>query len=368
MLRERAGADSVELELDDGATVADAVAALAPVAGEMPFRVAVNREYADADDRLEPGDELAAIPPVSGGSPEAKARVVRVAVSAEPLDLAALVAAVSDAGAGAIVTFQGVTREVDLLEYEAYEEMAAPRIEAIMRDCGERHGLRAVAAEHRVGEVPLGEPQRDRRGLGRAPRRGFRRRPRGDRPDQGGGADLEEGGRRRRRELGGGCVAVSPEDRLTHLDEDGAARMVDVGAKAVSERIAVAEARVRMSPEAAAAVERGDAPKGDVIGTARIAGIQAAKRTAELIPLAHPLPLTFVDVRAEIDGRRGTGRSHRRGPDRRPHRRRARGDDRVLGRSAYRLRHGQGDRARRRDRARRPALEERRPQRGLAEG
>ena len=92
---------------------------------------------------------------------------------------------------------------------------------------------------------------------------------------------------------------------LTHLDEDGAARMVDVGAKDVSERVAVAEARVRMSPDAAATVERGDAPKGDVVGTARIAGIQAAKRTAELIPLAHPLPLTFVDVRAEIDAAEG---------------------------------------------------------------
>jgi cyclic pyranopterin monophosphate synthase len=92
---------------------------------------------------------------------------------------------------------------------------------------------------------------------------------------------------------------------LTHLDEEGAARMVDVGAKPDSERVAVAEARVRMSPETAAAVERGDAPKGDVLGTARIAGIQAAKRTAELIPLAHPIPLTFVDVRAEIDAAAG---------------------------------------------------------------
>jgi cyclic pyranopterin monophosphate synthase len=90
-------------------------------------------------------------------------------------------------------------------------------------------------------------------------------------------------------------------EELTHLDEDGAARMVDVGEKAPTERVAVAEARVRMTPDTAAAVERGDAPKGDVIGTARIAGIQAAKRTAELIPLAHPLPLTFVDVRADID-------------------------------------------------------------------
>jgi cyclic pyranopterin phosphate synthase len=94
-------------------------------------------------------------------------------------------------------------------------------------------------------------------------------------------------------------------ERLTHLGEDGRARMVDVGEKDATERVAVAEASVRMSPQTAATVERGDAPKGDVIGTARIAGIQAAKRTAELIPLAHPLPLTFVDVRAEIDSAGG---------------------------------------------------------------
>lgn len=94
-------------------------------------------------------------------------------------------------------------------------------------------------------------------------------------------------------------------ERLTHLGEDGSARMVDVGAKPATERIAVAEARVRMSPAAAAAVEHGGAPKGDVIGTARIAGIQAAKRTGELIPLAHPLPLTFVDVRVEVAAAEG---------------------------------------------------------------
>ena len=77
--------------------------------------------------------------------------------------------------------------------------------------------------------------------------------------------------------------------------------MVDVGAKPVSDRRAVARALVRMAPETAAAVARGDAPKGDVVGTARIAGIQAAKRTAELIPLCHPLPLSFVDVRVAVD-------------------------------------------------------------------
>jgi cyclic pyranopterin monophosphate synthase len=76
--------------------------------------------------------------------------------------------------------------------------------------------------------------------------------------------------------------------------------MVDVGGKETTERRAVASAVVRVAPETARAIRDGDAPKGDVIGTARIAGIQAAKRTAELIPLCHPLPLSFVDVRIEV--------------------------------------------------------------------
>jgi cyclic pyranopterin monophosphate synthase len=76
--------------------------------------------------------------------------------------------------------------------------------------------------------------------------------------------------------------------------------MVDVGDKEASDRRALARAVVRMSAETAAAVARGDAPKGDVVSTARIAGIQAAKRTAELIPLCHPLALSFVDVRIEV--------------------------------------------------------------------
>ena len=93
---------------------------------------------------------------------------------------------------------------------------------------------------------------------------------------------------------------------MSHLDASGRARMVDVGEKQESDRFARAQARVRMTPETAALVLRGDAPKGDVLGTARIAGIQAAKRTDELIPLAHPLPLSFVDVEAEIDPQEGT--------------------------------------------------------------
>jgi cyclic pyranopterin monophosphate synthase len=96
------------------------------------------------------------------------------------------------------------------------------------------------------------------------------------------------------------------DPELSHLDESGSARMVDVGGKAETQRRAVARALVRMSPETAAAVERGDAPKGDVLGTARLAGIQAAKRTSDLIPLCHPLPLDFVDVTAEVDAAAGT--------------------------------------------------------------
>ncbi|MFC0104145.1 cyclic pyranopterin monophosphate synthase MoaC [Sphingopyxis terrae] len=93
-------------------------------------------------------------------------------------------------------------------------------------------------------------------------------------------------------------------NRPTHLDESGTAHMVDVGAKAATGRRAVASGRIAMAPEALAAIRAGNAPKGDVLSTARIAGIMAAKRTAELIPLCHPLALTSVAVEFdwEADG------------------------------------------------------------------
>lgn len=84
--------------------------------------------------------------------------------------------------------------------------------------------------------------------------------------------------------------------RLSHLNEAGEARMVDVSAKSVTERTAIAEGFVAMAPETLELILSGNAPKGDVLATARIAGIMAAKRTAELIPLCHPLPLTQVTV------------------------------------------------------------------------
>ncbi|MGH2863806.1 MAG: molybdopterin converting factor subunit 1 [Solirubrobacteraceae bacterium] len=179
MLRERAGTGTLELELGSGATVADAVQALSedePLGAmleRMPVRMAVNREYASADTVLSAHDELALIPPVSGGAPEldgehthdcATAHTsdaepsVHVRVSGEPLSLDRLTRTVGDSRAGALVIFQGVTRQVQRLDYEAYTEMAHERIAAILRDCVGLHGLSAAAAEHRVGSVALGEP------------------------------------------------------------------------------------------------------------------------------------------------------------------------------------------------------------------
>ena len=156
MLRERAGAGEVVLDLPDGACVRDALDRLGELAQDMPLALAVNREYAPEDRRLEPGDELALIPPVSGG--EGRPIAPHVRVSAEPLSLEDIARGVSDPRAGAVVTFQGVTREVERLEYEAYAEMAVERMAAIAGEAVERHGLCAAAVEHRVGRVPLSEP------------------------------------------------------------------------------------------------------------------------------------------------------------------------------------------------------------------
>lgn len=90
------------------------------------------------------------------------------------------------------------------------------------------------------------------------------------------------------------------EPTFSHLDDKGHARMVDVGDKSVTRRRAVAKGTVSMSPATAAAIASGDLPKGDVLAVARVAGIQAAKRTADLIPLCHPLPLTSVTVEIEV--------------------------------------------------------------------
>jgi cyclic pyranopterin phosphate synthase len=89
--------------------------------------------------------------------------------------------------------------------------------------------------------------------------------------------------------------------KLTHLGKSGEARMVDVSEKTATERVAVAEGKVRMTRETLDLVLSGDAKKGDVLGAARIAGIMAAKRTSDLIPLCHPLPLTKTEVDIAVD-------------------------------------------------------------------
>ncbi|HEV3048303.1 MAG TPA: cyclic pyranopterin monophosphate synthase MoaC [Solirubrobacteraceae bacterium] len=321
MLRERAGADTVQLRLAPGATVADALRALAereelrePLA-RMRVVMAVNREYADPGTSLCGDDELALIPPLSGGS-EAQETFVRARVSGEPLSREQVRAAVSDPRAGAIVVFEGVTREVERLDYEAYETMAHDRLQRIARECVAIHDACAIAVEHRVGEVPLGEPSvivavsaphraeafaAAREAIDRIKAESpiWKREVLAGTPED---ATVPEDGRAQ----DGGWVQgtpapLDPAPRLTHVGADGAARMVDVGAKPVSERVARARARVRMSQRSARAVRDGDGPKGEVLGVARIAGIQAAKQTALLIPLAHPLPLSFIDVSASVD-------------------------------------------------------------------
>ena len=159
-LRERAGSGRIEVELPEGATVADLLAAME--LGPRSCVAAVNREYAGPETPIAAGDEVALVPPVSGGAGEAggadTGSVRRVRVTEEPLDGAVLAAAVRDPRAGAVVLFEGVTREVEELDYEAYVEMAEPRLAAIAEEEAVRHGLCAVAVEHRTGTVPLSEP------------------------------------------------------------------------------------------------------------------------------------------------------------------------------------------------------------------
>ena len=153
VLRERAGARELELDLPEGARVRDALDAVGELAAGLPLVMAINREYADREAVLHADDELALIPPVSGGAGDP-----HVLVTEEPLSLDALAARVQDPRAGAVVTFMGVTRAVAELDYEAYAEMATERMEEIVADAIVGQDLCAAAAEHRIGVVPLSQP------------------------------------------------------------------------------------------------------------------------------------------------------------------------------------------------------------------
>ena len=152
-LRERAGTG--KLELEDVATVADIWPALG--LGDEPAGLlyAVNRGYVERTQELHDGDEVAVIPPVSGGD---------FRISAEPLDVAAVVAEAESDAAGAVAAFVGTVRrrsrdrDVLHLEYEAFEEMAEPMLRALGDSLTAKHGLSRVAIHHRVGRVEIGEP------------------------------------------------------------------------------------------------------------------------------------------------------------------------------------------------------------------
>ena len=153
-LRERAGESERDLELDAGARVADVWTPLG--LGEEPegLLYAVNKEYAAPDRRLSDGDEVALIPPVSGGD---------FRLTADPIDVGAVIAEVADQQAGAVATFLGTTRArsrgrtVLHLEYEAYEGMAEKVMEEIADTLRERYELCRIAITHRVGRVGIGE-------------------------------------------------------------------------------------------------------------------------------------------------------------------------------------------------------------------
>jgi molybdopterin converting factor subunit 1 len=162
VLREHAGTRELKLDLQEGATVADAVGALrAGALAGLPekacFVTAVDREYVEEDEPLSAGAELALVPPVSGGAATDQA-VRKVALTDKPIDVEAARLIVGDPRCGATVVFTGTTREVPSLEYEAYEEMAVQTMGRLADEAVRRHGLVAVAVEHRIGSVPLGEP------------------------------------------------------------------------------------------------------------------------------------------------------------------------------------------------------------------
>jgi molybdopterin synthase catalytic subunit len=153
ILRDRAAADEIELELPDGARVSDALDRVNHLTRGLSVVMALNQAYAEPETELHSGDEVALIPPVSGGSVSS----LHVRVTDGPLSLDSLIERVRDPRAGAVVTFLGVTREVTQLDYEAYTEMAERKIAEIVTNALERHQLCAAAAEHRSGVVPLSE-------------------------------------------------------------------------------------------------------------------------------------------------------------------------------------------------------------------
>ncbi len=157
-LRELAGRREQDLDLAEGATVADVWPALRLGALPPGLAHALNRGYVDPSAPLRDGDEVALIPPVSGGAAEPQ-----VEVTTAPIDLAAVAARVAHPGAGAVATFSGVVRDhsrdrsVEHLDYEVFEEMAVEELRRIAGDVATRHGLLGIAVSHRAGRCEIGD-------------------------------------------------------------------------------------------------------------------------------------------------------------------------------------------------------------------
>ena len=355
-LRERLGAETLVTE--PVATVGELWALLTRDRPELAsargaVRAVRNLVYCDWEAALKPGDEVAFMPPVAGGAVDGPPPPrLRVELVAQAIDAGRLADDLRSSADGAVASFAGVVRgsnrgrPVLRLDYEAYPPLAERELHRIAAEVAERHGLTGLTLVHRVGSLAVGEvsvavvaaaPHREPalRACAEAIELLKRDLPVWKREHHPDGAvwidareldiDHERGARSGRRveavpgEQGDPGTDASPEmqtgprmeahrdpaaglSRLTHVDASGAPRMVDVSERASGLREAAAEAVVRFtSRDALEALHRGS-PKGDVLAVARLAGIMAAKRTPELIPLCHPLPLTHVEVAAEIDG------------------------------------------------------------------
>ncbi len=289
-------------------------------------RVARNLAYCDWETALESGDEVAFMPPVAGGAVEARpGPLIRTALVDEPIDAARLTAELRSDVDGAIASFLGVVRgstdgtAVSRLDYEAYPEMAGRELRRIAEAVAARHALSGLALVHRVGSLEVGAVSVA--AVAAAPHRGAaldacregiemvkRDLPMWKREHRSDGAVWVDA-----RELDPASTKSGPGPshagsetadggaRLTHVDGTTGVHMVDVSDRAPSLREATAEAAVRFSSSATLQALREGSAKGDVLATARLAGIMGAKRTPELIPLCHPLPITHVDVRCEPD-------------------------------------------------------------------
>lgn len=230
---------------------------------------------------------------------------VRTLITREPLDPAGGAAWVREDGDGAVCVFVGHVRDrndgaaVQRLDYEAYEAMLEPELIRIAEESLRQAGASRMLIAHRLGSLGVGEASvliaaaAAHRGQAFDACRQAIELVKADAPIW------------KREHRGQQTLWVEPTQAsaptLSHVDADGAVRMVDVSAKPSSSRRAVAGATVRCQPETVRHIAEGGGRKGNVIETARLAGIMAAKRTADLIPLCHPLPLTHVSVDLALD-------------------------------------------------------------------